>query len=200
MKRISLIPIIFLLVVNGLVKSNAEEVEISSVNAKQIIQMRAQEVIRVLKNKDLKHLSRLVHPNKGICLSPFPYVKPGTKGFGRKQISNFSFSDHKVFVSVPLGESGFDKNYRFSEYFDRFIYDKDFESAPEENFNKDIHRGSAVTNLFEVFPGAIIVEYHFSGFDPQYGGNDWKSLLLVFEKADDSKWYLVDIAHNEWSS
>lgn len=62
-----------------------------------------------------------------------------------------------------------------------------------------VSRGAVANNLFEMFPEAIIVEYHLLGADPKKEGMDWRSLFLVFEKADDSKWYLVDITHFEWS-
>jgi hypothetical protein len=44
----------------------------------------------------------------------------------------------------------------------------------------------------------MIVEYYFPGFDPQYGGMDWRSLKLVFSQADGS-WNLAGIIHDEWT-
>jgi len=29
----------------------------------------------------------------------------------------------------------------------------------------------------------MVVEYHFPGIDPQYGGLDWRSLRLVFQQS-----------------
>jgi hypothetical protein len=44
----------------------------------------------------------------------------------------------------------------------------------------------------------VTIEYYFSGFDPQYGGMDWRSLRLVFIK-DSNNWYLAAIVHGEWT-
>jgi hypothetical protein len=44
----------------------------------------------------------------------------------------------------------------------------------------------------------MIVEYYFPGFDPQYGGMDWRSLRLVFSDHGGT-WYLAGIIHDEWT-
>ena len=43
------------------------------------------------------------------------------------------------------------------------------------------------------------MEYYFSGFDPQYGGMDWRSLRLVFAPHGEG-WALVGIVHDEWGT
>lgn len=53
-------------------------------------------------------------------------------------------------------------------------------------------------NQFEVYENPIIVEYYFSGFDPEYEGIDWRSLRLVFEQYEGS-WKLVGIINNQWT-
>jgi hypothetical protein len=55
-----------------------------------------------------------------------------------------------------------------------------------------------VENQFEVYEKAIIVEYYFSGIEPQYEGLDWQSLRLVFQENEGS-WCLVGIIHNQWT-
>jgi hypothetical protein len=58
--------------------------------------------------------------------------------------------------------------------------------------------GNSIDNSSEFYPEAKIVEYYFSGFDPQYGGMDWRSLRLVFSELNDT-WYLVGVIHDEWT-
>ncbi|MEI8091095.1 MAG: hypothetical protein WCG98_02340 [bacterium] len=41
-----------------------------------------------------------------------------------------------------------------------------------------------------------IKEYHFTGFDPQYSGMDWKSLWLVFGE-ENGIWKLVGVVHGQ---
>ncbi|MFC7680891.1 hypothetical protein [Paenibacillus sp. GCM10028914] len=47
-------------------------------------------------------------------------------------------------------------------------------------------------------PEAVIIEYHFDGFNPEYAGMDWKSLRLVF-RLEEGSWRLSGIIHDEWT-
>jgi hypothetical protein len=44
----------------------------------------------------------------------------------------------------------------------------------------------------------MMIEYYFPGFDPQYGGLDWRSIRLVFVQHG-MDWYLTAIIHGEWT-
>ena len=61
-----------------------------------------------------------------------------------------------------------------------------------------IGQGNSLNNIREFYPGSYFVEYHFSGFDPQYAGMDWQSLRLVFLE-EDGVWLLVGIVHDQWT-
>jgi hypothetical protein len=78
------------------------------------------------------------------------------------------------------------------------VYDVDLAQPEEVGFGEVIGKGNTINNIAEVWPDAVTVEYHFSGFDPQYGGMDWRSLRLVFEP-EEGAWRLVGIVHDEWT-
>ncbi len=86
----------------------------------------------------------------------------------------------------------------FLDYYSKFIYDEDFANAPQVAMNHRLSTGNSIDNSTEFYPGSMIVEYYFPGFDPQYGGMDWRSLRLVFSEYN-STWYLVGIIHDEWT-
>jgi hypothetical protein len=87
----------------------------------------------------------------------------------------------------------------YAAYHRKFVYDHDYLRAKQITYNSEnLSSGNLVNNLWQTYPSAIIVEYHFPGFDEKYGGMDWNSLWLVFEKQG-SEWYLVGIAHGEWT-
>jgi len=70
-----------------------------------------------------------------------------------------------------------------------------------ENLNQTANNGLILRgkdNRFEVYPGTIIVEYHFPGEDRELQGLDWKSLSLAFERYE-NEWYLVGIIHGQWT-
>ncbi len=106
--------------------------------------------------------------------------------------------DKKVYTWGIYDGSGLLINLTPAEYYNKFIYDVDFVNAPEISYNRIIGKGSTINNAFEVYPNTIIVEYHFSGFDPKYEGMDWRSLRLVFEEKD-TVWYLIGIIHDQWT-
>jgi len=58
--------------------------------------------------------------------------------------------------------------------------------------------GNTINNIAEVYPQAITIEYHFEGFDPQFVGLDWRSLLLVLVEKEGA-WCLVAVVHDEWT-
>lgn len=86
-----------------------------------------------------------------------------------------------------------------AEYVARYVWDHDYRKADDIRWNTEQDRGSVIDNVQEVYPGASTVEYHFAGFDDQYGGMDWRSLRLVLAQNDDAQWTLYGVIHDEWA-
>lgn len=171
--------------------------EVKTLKSKSI-ESRANDAILALKNKDANKLATLVHPDKGVRFSPYAYVNiEKDLIFTSPQIHGI-FADKTKYHWGQYDRSGETIELTFEEYYKRFIYDQDFANAEKVSYNRVIGRSNTTNNSFEVYSDSIIVEYHFSGFDPQYNGMDWRSLRLVFEK-EDGVWYLVGISHDEWA-
>ena len=154
------------------------------------------QVIGMLRDRDFKALSKCAHPEKGVRFSPYSYVAEQDKVFTPSQIANFD-TDNTKYLWGYFDGSGFDIEFTPSQYFDRFVYNKDFVNLGTVNYNQMKGVGNTLENQFEVYPGSSIVEYYFKGSD-QYSGMDWASLRMVFEKHG-GRWYLVGIIHNEWT-
>ncbi|OPJ55294.1 hypothetical protein [Alkalithermobacter paradoxus] len=166
---------------------------------KDIIGERSYEAIKALKNKDMKTLSEIVHPTKGVRFTPYTYVNVERDlVFDREKIANF-FNDENVYMWGYFDGTGDDIKFNPSQYYERFIYSKDFINAEKVGYNEVLSFGNMLENQFEVYDNPIVVEYYFSGFNPEYGGMDWRSLRLVFEEHE-GKWYLVGIINNEWTT
>ena len=166
--------------------------------AKEVIAGRATEAIQALKNKDMEGLATLVHPEKGLSFAPYSYVDDTNLTLTREELTN-AFTSTESRNWGAYDGSGDPIDMTFAAYYDRFIYNHDFAAAPNVNYNEFMGTGNTPNNSAEVYPGSISVEYHFRGFDPQYEGMDWQSLTLVFEKHTDGAWYLVHIAHGQWT-
>ncbi|HHV97046.1 MAG TPA: hypothetical protein GXX37_11340 [Clostridiaceae bacterium] len=165
---------------------------------KSIIEERAREVLTAIKNYDMSKLADAIHPDKGIRFSPYGYVDVDNDlVFTAEEVRNLD-SDSKTYLWGYYDGSGEPITLNFSDYYKKFIYDVDFLNAEQVGYNKILGQGNSLNNSSEVYKNSIIVEYHFSGFDPQYNGMDWRSLRLAFEKKGDI-WYLVAIIHDQWT-
>ncbi len=161
--------------------------------AKQIIANRANEIVLAIKNKDMVKLSTFIHPNKGVRFSPSVYVEVKTALiFSATQIRNLLSEKTKYIWGV--NEAGTIK-LTFSEYFNRFIYDRDYVNAKNISYSGVGFCGPIGYNLREIYPEAIFVGYQSPKFvvSPEF---NCKHLGLVFEEKNDI-WYLVGIVHGD---
>lgn len=169
------------------------------VSTEEMIYLKADRVIEALHDRDLDRLASMVHPMLGIRFSPYAFVRDADITVTAEDVPNL-FSDNEVFLWGAYDGSGAPIELTFEQYFDQFIYDQDFANAEEIGYNQRIGgEGGTIHNIPEFYPGGVFVEYHFRGFNPDYGGLDWRSLRLVFVQ-DGGEWFLVGIIHDEWTT
>ncbi len=157
----------------------------------------AQEVIEFLRERDLKSLAQWIDPEQGLRFSPYSHINIETDlVFKADQLPAFK-DTNKLKWGFADG-SGDPIELSFRDYYEKFVYNQDFEDAPNVNVNKIMGLGNAEFNGKEVYPDASFVEYHFPGFDDKYEGMDWQSLILVFVPAG-NEWKLVAIVHGQWT-
>jgi hypothetical protein len=101
-------------------------------------------------------------------------------GPGAAQIRGL-LADPTVYHWGVYDGSGAPIDLPFAAYYERFVYDADFARPDVVGLDETIGQGNTLNNIAEVYPGAVTVEYHLAGFDPQYAGLDWRSMRLVFE-------------------
>ncbi len=158
----------------------------------------AMEVIDLIEDMNMSDLDVYVHPSKGVRFTPYDYV----------DLQNdivIQAAQFQNLVNSPVvnnwGEfdgTGDPINMTFDDYYDRFIYDADFANPEIIGNNYKIGTGNIINNVDTEYPNGQFVEFHFTGFDPQYEGMDWRSLKLVFEDYNGA-WHLVGIIHGEWT-
>jgi outer membrane murein-binding lipoprotein Lpp len=161
---------------------------------------RAAEAIMALKDGNMDRLWRLVHPVKGVRFSPYATVNTAAGGdlvFGASDVRGL-MADPAAYRWGAYDGSGLPIDATFREYYDEFVYDVDFVRPDVVGFDQRVGQGNSIDNIADAYPGGVMVEYHFEGFDPQYAGMDWRSLRLVFEEQG-GVWYLVGIVHDEWT-
>lgn len=194
---------------NTLIKTNEEtitslkervsELEVKTNAETNSVLNQAMIVINLLKNKDMVHLSEYIHPDKGVRFTPYAYIELQTNlVFQADEIATL-MENTQLFTWGEYDGSGEPIDATFNDYYDKFVYDVDF-ADPDLIGNNTIvsTSGNTVNNISQAYPTESFVEFHFSGFDAQYAGMDWKSLRLVFEEVDGT-WYLVGIIHDQWT-
>ncbi|NLN66403.1 MAG: GerMN domain-containing protein [Clostridiaceae bacterium] len=154
--------------------------------------------LKALRDRDMVFLSSIIHPDKKVRFSPYTYVDVEKDlVFSSEEIKHINDSD-KVYTWGAYDGSGDPIKLTFEEYLSAFVYDKDFLNAEYVGYNEYIGQGNTINNIFDVYPDGKLLEYYFSGFEPEYEGLDWESLKLIFEEKDGS-WYLVGIVHDQWT-
>lgn len=171
---------------------------VASTSPQQAVLDKAFAVIKALEDQDMPTLSGYVHPLQGLRFSPYAYVNEADQVFSADQVASLLAAD-RTYTWGTFSGSGESIDMSFMEYYAQFIYDEDFAQANEMSLNHRLGVSTSMDNIVDFYPTAMVVEFHFPGFDPQLEGMDWRSLRLVFIQSD-STWYLVGIVHDQWTT
>ena len=169
----------------------------------EVVLAQATDIMVALKEQDMETLATFVHPKQGIRFSPY----------GRIRVDNDNEGEDLSFTAEMVGQLLVDDTVyqwgrfdgggdpiamTFADYYARFVYEHDFLQPDVIGYDTFVGYSNTLNNMREVYEGAVVIEYHFTGFDPQYDGIDWRSLYLILVQ-EDARWYLVGIAHGEWT-
>lgn len=155
-------------------------------------------VTGALKEEDMEKLKLYIHPEKGVRFSPYQYVDlEEDVSLKRDEITD-AYKDSKTYIWGDYDGKGDPIELSFKDYYQEFVYDQDFLNPHMIGNNLSIGQGNMIDNVDTAYPNGNFVEFHFTGFDPQYDGIDWKSLKLVFEDYN-GDWKLVGIIHDQWT-
>ena len=179
-------------------EEQVQELESQQQSAPTSLLATAVTVVELIDDADFDSVADYVHPVDGVRFSPYGYVDTANHlVFSGNDLDGIMQSSQQYTWGAFDG-TGDPIDMTFTEYYDRFIYDHEFANPELIGNDTIIGTGNTLINLDDVYPDASFVEFHFSGFDPQYDGMDWRSLRLVFEE-DNGNWQLVGIVHDEWT-
>lgn len=155
-------------------------------------------IVQALSNRNMATVAEMAHPIKGVRFTPYVFIQDSDATFMPDTLAQLMRDPIVYRWGVYQGEGGFIDD-DFTTYFESFVYDEDYQNAEQQSLNEPLGQGSMIDNSQTYYTDPMVVEYHFSGFDPQFGGLDWTSLRLVFEEYQ-GKWMLVGIIHAEWTT
>lgn len=160
--------------------------------------VKSMKTLKLIKEKDMEKLALYVHPDKGLRFSPYAYIDTeNDQVFTRDEVANL-LEDEKEYEWGKYDGKGNPIKLTFKNYYDEFVYNKDFINPHIIGNNTSIGEGNTINNIKKAYPNGKFIEYHFEGSNPEYKGMDWQSLRLVFEQVKDT-WYLLGIVHSEWT-
>jgi hypothetical protein len=157
-------------------------------------------ILTNLKNKQYAAFANYIHPVEGIRFSPYGHVDT----LRHIKFSRASFmaqankADLEMIVWGEFDGTGDPIKMTLNNYMRRFVYDVDFAKPEKLEVNEFIGTGNSLNNLLSVYKNCNFTESHFSGFNKDYQGMDWKSLRLVFKERN-KRFFLVGVVHDEWT-
>lgn len=171
-----------------------------SIEARRLVEPRARDVLKFLKNKNFHALADFVHPVYGLQFSPEVHIDEALDVvLLAHQVRNLGVSGFAQNWSDPDTNADIIVESDFDTYYDRFIYDRDFAYAPQVGFNCAVSGSDGEGNLRDVYGDAIVAEYRFPAYTERDVARGWSSLRLVFTRHL-NEWYLRGLVHNRSSS
>lgn len=151
-------------------------------------------VLGAIKQKDFKTVASFVGADKKLCFSPYAYVSEADKCFSKDELAKALAGDEKYVWGAYDGRGG-EILLTFGEYYQQFIYNKDYVNKSEYFFNHTAARGNTIANFKEAYPNGFFSEYYIKAGEDGY---DWDSLNMVFEEVG-GQLYLRAIIHDQWT-
>jgi hypothetical protein len=167
-------------------------------DAESVVAREAEVVLNALKARDMTELAKHVHPDKGLRLSPYIAIDPRRGVVLKAAELPTALANARRRRWGSEDGSGDPISLTFAEYYERFVWDRDYLTAAQRRINEFGSKSTTRPNVREVYPKAIVVEAHAPGTKPESEGMDWSSLLLVFEQHE-SRWYLSALVHDQWT-
>ena len=156
----------------------------------------ATKAINAINNHDYKTLSEYVHPEKGVIFVPYSYIDYEEQlVFFPNQVSEFT-DDNNNYIWGLIDNTDIPIELTVSDYFARYVCDKNFLDTGEVAVNSIIRKGNSIENVVDVFCDSIFIDFHDGG-TKEFGGLDWSSLKIVMEKHNNI-FKIVAIIHSQY--
>lgn len=157
---------------------------------------RALEALHALQGADGQRLADLAHPTKGVRFSPYAAVRTdGDRVFRSDQLRTLS-TDQTVYHWGTQDGNGRPIDLTLSEYLQRFVRLKELPTV-EVGYNQLLKTGNTRSNITEVYPQGVFVEFHYPGTG-EHADYTWSSVRLVLEQVRGT-WYLVGVINDQWT-
>ncbi len=145
---------------------------------------------------DYEALAACVHPGYGLVLSPYSTINLGANQCFTPQRVAVTAKDRTVYVwGVKYGT---DEPIQLTakQFFEEYVYDRDYARAPVMGFNTVLRSGNALENVTAIFPDGQFVDLCFPAASAE--ADDWRILRMVFEEYE-GELKLSALIHSEYT-
>ena len=157
----------------------------------------ATDLVSSLKSRDLDRIASVVHPDKGVRISPYAFVDIETdQMFSNDAVRALRSNADRINWGRYDG-SGDVMELTFDQYYEKFLFSHDFTNAVYHSLDAAIGRGNTFNNSSEVYSTARMIEYHFPATSAE--SFDWAS-LRIFLELHEGAWKLVGLVNSQWTT
>lgn len=136
-------------------------------------------VADTIRRGDYETLSSYVHPVYGLIFSPYSTINLNSNQCFTVNRVAIAGADTAVYTWGTTVDSGEPIQLTARQYFESYVYDRDYAKAPVIGFNTVVRTGNALENVMTAFPDAQFVDLCFPPTTAE--GTDWSILRMVFE-------------------
>jgi hypothetical protein len=159
----------------------------------------ALEVVEALKRRDMVTVARYAHPTMGVLFAPYAYLEPSEHQIWTATSLPRWFTDTQTRIWGAEDGTGFPIERTPAQYYERFVFPRDFTAGAKISVNDDQAKGNAINNAASLYPDGVRVEFYLPPTQTPEGPNiDWRALRLVFVPVGGEP-KLVAVVHDQWT-
>ena len=159
----------------------------------------ALEVVEALKRRDMVTVARYAHPTMGVLFAPYAYLEPSEHQIWTATSLPRWFTDTQTRIWGAEDGTGFPIERTPAQYYERFVFPRDFTAGAKISVNDDQAKGNSINNAASLYPDGVRVEFYLPPTQTPEGPNiDWRALRLVFVPVGGEP-KLVAVVHDQWT-
>lgn len=155
------------------------------------------DTLQAIRQENWQEVAKATHPELGLRFSPYLYLQSTDVLVSADALLALTQTTTPRLWGTQQG-SGEPLEMSFEAYYERYIYSADFFFADVIGYNQQAHPSNLLDNCGEIYLHNAFIDYHFEGFNPDYGGMDFRTLRLIFAPYQ-NEWRLVAIVNDEWT-
>ena len=159
----------------------------------------ALEVVEALKRRDMAAIARYAHPTLGVLFAPYAFIEPSEHQIWTVTTLPRWFSDTQTRIWGAEDGTGFPIELTPAQYYERFVFPRDFTAGAKISVNDDQAKGNSINNAASLYPDGVRVEFYLPPTQiPEGPLPDWRALRLVFIPVGGEP-KLVAVVHDQWT-